>query len=591
MEKQLGESVARFEAALGAFREACTDEAVRERLFADAGEWMDLLVYKLVPHLAGEGCLVAAVAGGTNTGKSTVFNMLLGRDISPMRTTAAATCRPLIAGNALRAAQCLEAKLVPEFRPAPLEDPAAVVERASDPGTIFVVEHEALPDKLVLLDTPDVDSIDQQNWEVAEHIRAAGDILVAVLTGEKYKDDRVIAFFRRAHASGRRILPLMNKANPQDDFAVARQQLRDFCADVGIEGAVCFVVPHDFGLQQDVAAQTIRSLDGSQTLLEHLDSLDVQAIKEGVYHDSVRHMAEQARELLARADNVRDELVQTARDFRNRAELVAEGYRPVPGSAVGGLFHEYVQTKRGTVDKAIGAASRKVSESVVSVSRAITSRIRKSATLEGDADAIDENIHGKNESQLIDLCQQLVTEYYNQAEKLDPPASALVEQGVSALKGREKEACTAAAQKTLRAEDISEAYRRFAFAYLDEWWEAHPGRRQVLMAIDRIVMVTPGAIAGVLAFQTAGVGVAEALVVAGPLAEQVAVRAFEYQFGDKLFGFIEPWQAEQREAFAGALRNEIAARVLGPLEAAVIPFEHENFAAMQRALDQCLKAL
>ena len=85
------------------------------------------------------------------------------------------------------------------------------------------------------MDTPDVDSIDKRNWEVADHIRAAGDVLVAVVTGEKYKDDRVIQYFKEAAASGRMLIPVMNKANPADDFDVARKQLKEFCNDVGIE--------------------------------------------------------------------------------------------------------------------------------------------------------------------------------------------------------------------------------------------------------------------------------------------------------------------------------------------------------------------
>ena len=79
---------------------------------------------------------------------------------------------------------------------------------------LFVTCEASLPDDLILMDTPDVDSIEKRNWEVSEHIRAAGDVLIAVLTAEKYKDERVVADFREAVASARGVIPVMNKAKP-----------------------------------------------------------------------------------------------------------------------------------------------------------------------------------------------------------------------------------------------------------------------------------------------------------------------------------------------------------------------------------------
>src|SRR5690606_15041064 len=144
-----------------------------------------------------------------------------------------------------RAAQCLDGKLLPEFRPMPLERP----ENATDPDVpadaLLVTTIEQLPDRMVVMDTPDVDSIDRRNWSVAEHIRAAGDILLAVLTGEKYRDDRVVQFFREANRSGRIVVPLMNKANPAESFSIARQQVQAFREDSGADGPA-FVLAHDF---------------------------------------------------------------------------------------------------------------------------------------------------------------------------------------------------------------------------------------------------------------------------------------------------------------------------------------------------------
>ena len=162
-----------FEGAFDKLRAALgANEGMRDSVFEATQEWSDLLTYKLVPHLAGDGCLVAVVAGGTNTGKSTVFNLLVGEAASPVLNTAAATCHPVIAANERRHAECLESKLVPEFSPKPLENGEGPTNPDLSRDALFVRRVDSLPGHLVVMDTPDVDSIDWRNWEVADYIRS-----------------------------------------------------------------------------------------------------------------------------------------------------------------------------------------------------------------------------------------------------------------------------------------------------------------------------------------------------------------------------------------------------------------------------------
>ena len=259
MENPIGKGLADFQAALDRLDTALRPSpGLHERVFSGTQAWRDLLAYKLVPHMAGEGCLVAAVTGGTNTGKSTVFNLLIGQSASPIVNTAAATCHPVVAANARRSAECLDAKLVPEFKPRPLEAPGQATDASLPAEALFVVREDSLPNRLVIMDTPDVDSIEKRNWDVAAHLRAAGDVIVAVVTGEKYKDERVVEFFRHAVAAERVVLPVMNKANPENDFAVARKQLDEFRKDSGAAGP-CFVIAHDFRIADNLRRQIGRA--------------------------------------------------------------------------------------------------------------------------------------------------------------------------------------------------------------------------------------------------------------------------------------------------------------------------------------------
>ncbi len=588
MDETLGQSLAGFDAALRRLRAAlATDPAVRKTVFADADEWINLLSYKLVPHLAGEGCLVAAVTGGTNTGKSTVFNLLVGEAVSPMTATAAATRRPVLAAHPERAAQCLEGKLVPEFQPFPLEDPESAVARDTPEDALYVVESDRLPERLALLDTPDVDSIEHEHWTVADNIRAAGDVLVAVLTGEKYKDDRVVEYFRQAAASGRVVVPVMNKANPEDDFAIARRQLDDFRANVECEGPA-FVLPHDFSVGKQLD-RPILSLDGDERLDEYLLSLDVPAIKERVYRSTVDHFASRAERFLDHADSVADVLRSVANEMEARAKTYAQRYDPAPGSEIGGLFHEYVQSRRGALFRWIGDSSKVVVRGASAVGRGIQNAFRRRAVLEAPPPKqTDKDVREAHARAIERIAHDLAADYIETARNLREPAGHLVEEPLDAL---DVDAAVAkVVSQTLHSESISEEFKKHAYKMLDAWWDDHKGRRRVLEALDGILAVTPAAIAVPISLHTGGLGVAETVVVAGPIVEQFVARVIEYQFGDALFDFLSPWREEQQQALAAALSDHVAGPALQPLRAALAPLEGEIMTELRRWLESCRTA-
>jgi len=588
MQETLGEALSEFDAALRRFKAALAAEpALFDAVFEGAQDWMALLSYKLVPHLAGEGCLVAAVAGGTNTGKSTVFNLLLGEDISPVRNTAAATCRPVLAGNARRYEECLEGKLVPEFKPRPLDDPDAVIARETEPEALFAVRNDSLPDRLVLLDTPDVDSIDRQNWEVADNIRAAGDLLIALLTAEKYKDDRVIAFFRGAHAAGREILPLMNKADPSDDFDIARQQLADFCADVGLDAPPCFAIAHDFSIAKNFAAHDITPLHGTPPLRAHLEALEVPAIKERVYRGTVASFAEQAGTFLENTRRVGTQLREIHDEFHALAKETARLYQPIPGAAVGGLFHEFIQSKRERTVREIGRAGAWLARGVAHGTRKVRNAVLRRVNLERpEEQAPEKKVDELQREQLENLARERATSYYNRAERLPEPAGRLIQEAQANL---DVDAAVAViVQQTIQAEDVSEAYRRHAYAQLELWWNEHPHKRQALVALDKVLMATPVAVAGLVGIATGGWGGAEAAISTSGVLGVFAAKVLEYQLGDDLLALVKHWQEEQQQEFEAALLAHLAQPMLHGLSTAITPFESGLLDELQQWRERCL---
>lgn len=585
MESALGHALSRFDETLSRFRAVLEPDPVLTRMvFEGTEDWANLLTYKLVPHLEGEGCLVVAVTGGTNTGKSTVFNLLAGKDLSPVVPTAAATRRPVVAANNRRAEQCLAGKLVPEFQPCLLEKPQTVSRADVPPDLLYVAVAPRLPDRVVLLDTPDIDSIEKSHWVTAGHIRAAGDVLVAVLTGEKYRDDRVVEFFRKAGASGRMVLPLMNKASSDKAHTVARRQLAEFSCDVGFD-APCFVLEHEDDLRA-ASGRPIVSLDGATDLMSYLLGLDVARIKEDVYQHSVRHFAERAGAFLDRAASVGAVLRAAATEFEDRAARYAAMYDPAPGCAIGGLFHEFVQSKRGPLRRWIGTASTGLVRGASAAGRILGRALgRRGGGEARTGPRTDVELRAAHATVLERITRELLTSYIETGRNFREPAAHLVAVGLEDL---DVEAAVAAVvNRVLKADSLSEAFREHAHRLLETWWNDHKGRRRALEALDALLAVTPAAIAAPISLYTAGVGVSEAVVVAGPVIEQFAARVIEYQFGDALFDFLSPWKAEQQSNLQQTLRDCVAFPILSRLHKYLEAFEGELFQSLQEWRGLC----
>jgi hypothetical protein len=364
--------------------------------------------------------------------------------------------------------------------------------------------------------------------------------------------------------------------------------LEEFQKDVGLDKATCFVVPHDFSLAKRFDAE-VRSVGGEVSLTEHLESLDVPAIKERVYRDSVQRFAAHAEDFLDRIDTAAAGLRQVVREFETRTQQFAHRYEPAPGRAVGGLFHEYIQSKRGFVSQAIGATSRTVAKGLGAATRTVTSAFRRRAELERtDIKQTEEDLRRYHEANIEKLVRELATSLIETANNLKEPTSTVV---LAELEQIDVDAAAKAIVKqTLRAEKISEDFRAHAKQQLDKWWNEHRGTRQALITLDTLLAATPLAIAVPLTFYTGGWGVAETMFASGTIIEQFFARVIEYQFGDRLFNLLKPWQEEQRQHLETAMREHLTGPALSGLNARLAPLESETIAELKKWQEQCRTA-
>ena len=92
----------------------------------------------------------------------------------------------------------------------------------SEVHRLFWRESGKMPTNLLVLDTPDIDSDARVNWERADHIRRCADVLIAVLTQQKYNDAAVKEFFRKA-ASEDKDVARLHSGDPSLYSAIAEQ--------------------------------------------------------------------------------------------------------------------------------------------------------------------------------------------------------------------------------------------------------------------------------------------------------------------------------------------------------------------------------
>lgn len=207
-------------------------------------EWYELLAHKLVPQATAPPALVVAIVGGTNIGKSAIFNHLAGEMASAVSPLAAGTRHPVcLVPQDFNDAAAL-GRLFTGFTLCPWHAAEDPLEESSE-HRLFWRTGAMTASRLLLLDTPDIDSDAPVNWQRADIIRQASDVLIAVLTQQKYNDAAVKQFFRKAAEADKPIIVLFNQVDLAADREYWPLWLNTFAEETGARPELVYVVPYD----------------------------------------------------------------------------------------------------------------------------------------------------------------------------------------------------------------------------------------------------------------------------------------------------------------------------------------------------------
>ncbi len=173
-------------------------DAARNR----ATQLRDHVAGHLRPRAASlDAPVVVLLLGPTGAGKSTIFNTLAGRALS-----ATGVLRPTTREAVILAS------------PGDREALARGALSAIDANRIRFVSDPSATAGLVLVDAPDVDSIEHANRELADHLVEAADLAIFVTTATRYADRVPWAVLDRVRERGLPLTVVVNRlpADPSD---------------------------------------------------------------------------------------------------------------------------------------------------------------------------------------------------------------------------------------------------------------------------------------------------------------------------------------------------------------------------------------
>ena len=217
---------------------AATEFATNPSAAAEAEAVADQIDDYILPRLANiDAPLLAVVGGSTGSGKSTLVNAIVGRQVSTSGVIRPTTRQPVLVANPGDSEWFNSGHVLPGLA-------REQGEAGANPSatSLRTVASEAVSPGLALLDAPDFDSIDDRNRALASQLLAAADLWVFVTTPSRYADQLVWNFLHDAAGRDIEVIVVLNRVD-EDALATVPDDLRRMMVEAGLGQATLFTVP------------------------------------------------------------------------------------------------------------------------------------------------------------------------------------------------------------------------------------------------------------------------------------------------------------------------------------------------------------
>ena len=194
--------------------------------------------------------LLAVVGGSTGAGKSTLVNALVGHPVTRSGAIRPTTRQPILLHHPQDADWFTSNRVLPTLSRVQGElvkanTPASRAGAAPDAGamtSLVLVADPAVPSGVALLDAPDVDSISDDNRQLAGQLLAAADLWLFVTTANRYADAVPWKLLLDAASRDITVAIILDRVPAGAEQEVA-DDLHAMLNREGLAGAQLFVVP------------------------------------------------------------------------------------------------------------------------------------------------------------------------------------------------------------------------------------------------------------------------------------------------------------------------------------------------------------
>ncbi|CAM4191903.1 dynamin family protein [Janibacter anophelis] len=338
-----------------------------ERARAERQALLDQLDDYVIPRLSSlDAPLLAVVGGSTGSGKSTLVNSILRREVSRSGVLRPTTTSPVLIHHPDDERWFRDARVLPSLSRVTGDERAE-----PQPGTVRLTPSATLPPGMAILDAPDIDSVVRANRDLAGQLLAAADLWLFVTTAARYADAIPWGLLRQAADRGTAVAIVLDRVD-RPAMAEVRTHLIEMLREQGLETAPVFTVP-ETELDADglIPEADIERLRGWLTALAGDQRARTMVIRQTL-QGALRSLDGRAQGLIAAAQAHREQtssLAQAAYDAYDTAEEgVTEGMKD--GQLLRGEVLARWQEFVGT-----GEFFRKVEQGVSRLRDRVTSRM------------------------------------------------------------------------------------------------------------------------------------------------------------------------------------------------------------------------
>lgn len=259
---------------------------------------------------------LVVVLGGTNVGKSTIANLLLGQPLGQICATAVGTKAVGLSCLASDAERFTGPCFLPWFEQREWTTPGELNEPFEGDQPRLFLQQRADGPAVAVADSPDIDATLPRNHRTADDLFVAADAVFFVTTPTKYADEVCVAYLHRLARFAKQVVLVFNHHTASEASALDHF-LDEVLPPTGLPATVpTITVPHQPGIET-LDGPWVDKLRGELAAIESNAAAVQQAAQLGAARgfadeltsviDTLADEAEAVAGLLSRAERLRDD--------------------------------------------------------------------------------------------------------------------------------------------------------------------------------------------------------------------------------------------------------------------------------------------